>query len=127
MRRYFTVIIAIFVNSMILISDPAYANTEACLNKVLQSKDLARYGFDEANQVAEVEHDGVAYHWIQLFYPGRKSQNTGVTSVLATNNQGLCKMVFVDIPEPLPRMEDYYSVLGREVTDKFIQAFQSDR
>lgn len=125
MIRRFSVLFAILVNSIFLFHGPVSANTEDCINKVLQSKDLAKHGFDSATQVAEIEHEGMNYHWINLASSKAKVNDAWTSSVFATDNNGLCKLVTIDISGPLPTIQDYYTVLGREVTDKFIQAFQS--
>lgn len=124
MLRRLSVIFAILANSVLWVNNPVLANPEACVNKVVQRKDLSRYGFDTATQVSEVEHDGIDYHWINLFYSDRKSEGSGIASVFATNRQGLCKLIFIDISGPLSSIEDYQKVLGKEVTEKFMQSFR---
>lgn len=118
------VISTLLFGSAFFWGSPALANTENCVNEVLQQPTWARYGFDSASQVAEVEHEGTTYHWINLSDSKLKQRKAFISSVFATNSEGLCKLVTIDITGPLPTIQDYYEVLGREVTDKFMQAFR---
>lgn len=113
-------------NSFVITAKPAYADTEVCVNKVLQENSSnSRFEWDKATQEVEVVHEGITYHWIKL--SNSRDGSLGHDSVFATNDKGLCKLVLVEGPGPLPSIEDYYKVLGREVTDKFLQAFREQR
>lgn len=125
MFKRFSVVFTLLFSSVLFGSSPALANTEACVNEVLKQPTWARYGFDFASQVAEVEHEGTTYHWINLSDSKLKQRKAFISSVFATNSEGLCKLVTIDITGPLPTIQDYYTVLGKEVTDKFVQAFRN--
>lgn len=118
-----SVFLAVLISSIFWVNSPVSATNEDCKNKILQSDEVAQHKFDLVKDLAEVEHEGVIYHWIELYLPNRKPNDTGYSSVYSIDKDGSCKLVFLDFPKPLPTLEDYHRVMGKEVTNKFIQIF----
>lgn len=116
-------ILAVLISSIFWVNSPVSAKTDDCKTKILQSDEVAQHKFDHVKDLAEVEHEGINYHWIELYLPNRKPNDIGYSSVYSIDKEGSCKLVFLDFPKPLPTLEDYHRVMGKEVTNKFLQIF----
>ncbi|MGR3280046.1 hypothetical protein ACSYAD_33895 [Acaryochloris marina NIES-2412] len=121
-----TLLLALFSFSMVTVTTPSFASTEGetCLNEILHEK-FADIQFDGAKRLAQVEHKGITYHWLQLQRSSGRYKTAD--AVIATNSQGFCNLSLFDAPGNLSSPEDYYQYLGKEVTDKFTQSFREKR
>lgn len=106
-------------------ASPAFGGPkQVCLNKILEQRSPGTQ-FKKIEFVAHVSHSGADYHWIDVHGDSWLNRMTNV--VISTNSQGRCELHLFDATGDLRRIEDYYPRLGKEVTEKFVQAFNQAR
>ncbi|KAI9134395.1 hypothetical protein [Acaryochloris sp. CCMEE 5410] len=84
---------------------------------------MADIGYRVREIEAQVEHQGVRYHWISLGsdYPRFKN----VETIIAESDQGVCEMPVHDPGGNMHTLEQYERVLPKAVVQKFINVFRS--
>lgn len=112
---------------LLLSALPAHASPDAlaCINKVIETE-LTEYKHPQAKAslAASIQHEGKAYHWIDLSLPQgflRQSE-----AIIATDGQGHCSML-TWVRDSYATKAEYDAALGQAVNEKFMEAFQSQR
>lgn len=107
-----------------LVTPPAKADVNTCLDKFLQGE-LADIGYRAGEIEAQVEHQGIRYHWLSLDsdYPRFKN----VEAIIAESDQGVCEMPVYDPGGNMYTQESYERVLPKAVVQKFMKAFRSQK
>lgn len=121
----------LLIPALLLLSAlPANASpdAEACINKLIKEDRTPLTPYNDvdakASLAVSIQHEGKAYHWIDLSLPGgilRQSE-----AIIATDGQGHCSMVFW-VRDSLATKAEYDAALGQAVNEKFMEAFQSQR
>ncbi len=112
---------------LLLATAPVNASpkVEACLNKVIETK-LTDYQHPntKAKLATSIQHQGKEYHWIDL------SLGTGFFRaselIISTDDNDHCSIV-TWIHGSYATKAEYDAALGKEVNEKFIKAFKSQR
>lgn len=124
MKKQF--VTASFLCTSLFLAFPVYATPEAesCLNKLVQTEIPEMEGAN-AELLMSINHKGSQYHWLEMV-KGRGAFGN-VELIIKTGGQVGCGIALYSIPGPLPTAEDYDAVLGKEVSEKFGQAFKQEQ
>lgn len=115
--------ISLLALSVLAFGLPAQANPQTCLERQLADESMAPFNFNEAQQVATVNHAGKTYDWILLSSPRFRK----VPSVIVTDSNNSCEMPVFDPGGNLTSEREYQELLGAEVYAKFQKAFQGNQ
>lgn len=123
MKKQF--VTASFLFTSLFFAFPAFAapEVESCLNQLVQTEIPEMKGAN-AELLMSITHEGSQYHWLELA-KGRGAFGN-VELIINTGGQVGCSISLYSIPGPLPTTEDYDAVLGKEVSEKFGQAFKQE-
>lgn len=119
----------ILLSSVFLLLSTASVNAspkvEACLNKLI-STELTEYQHPntKAKLATSIQHQGKEYHWIDLSL-GRGFLRSSEL-IISTDDQGSCS-ILTWIHGSYATAEEYDAALGKEISEKFGQAFKSQR
>jgi hypothetical protein len=99
---------------------PAHADMESCFNKHLQTS-LKMFPIKSAQHQATVEHNGLRYHWLQVFTADTRYP---LGEAVIAESSKVCELAVFDVTG---NIQDYNPYLGAEVVEKFKKQFAQQR